>query len=311
MLHRRAAPSVLPAFKLPPALKHRQQASILHCLKLSQSHQSSLPRQFYPKPPQTRLFHNGNHPHPQPSRSFWGRDNPNNLPWSIALVCGACFAYAYWVKNQLATKNDYTHANIIKQNFILSLTNYREGRWWTMLTSTLMHISPTHLGANLFALLSIGPLVVQLFGPRTFIVVWVGAGLVSSAATLIRSAIREKEEKEEEERRKARWVRADAASSSKRNNVASTQGSLGASGSLFGLFAMAACYAPKMSMGVMLIPIPIPAWSMMLGSVGFSIAALVTGWLPSIGHEGHLGGMAFGALYYFLILRNGRGLPRF
>jgi membrane associated rhomboid family serine protease len=309
MLHRRAAPSVLTANKLPSALKQRN-ASILYSLKLPQSHQLSFPRHIHPKLPQTRPFHNGNTPPPQPRSSFWGGDDSNTLPFSIALVCGACSAYAYWAINQQKTKGDTTHEKIIQQNFILSLANYREGRWWTMLTSTIMHIAPAHLGANLFGLVSIGPLVVDVFGPRTFIIAWVGAGLCSSVVTLIRETIREKREQEQEEKRKANSEFPGASSSSKRNNAASDHGSLGASGSLFGLFTMAACYAPHMSMQLMMIPVSIPAWGLMLGSVGFSIAAWVNGWLPSVGHEAHLGGMAFGALYYFTMLRK-RRLPRF
>lgn len=74
---------------------------------------------------------------------------------------------------------------------------------------------------------------------------------------------------------------------------------VGASGSVLGMFAAICCMMPKMPVGFVFIPVPMPAWFGIgvfgAGSVYCALYELI----PFIGHTGHLGGMAFGAAWYF------------
>lgn len=244
----------------------------------------------------SRLLHSGQTP------SFW-QQHPSILPWTVVVVCGVCFAYASWAQVQQINHGNGAHVEIIQRNFTSSLTNYHEGRWWTLLTPTIMHIQPFHIIANMLCLVSLGPSVVQLFGARAFMITWVGAGVFSSAANLIPATMKERKTAGHQ-----KW--GGSPGNNGTDSRKSSGGGVGASGSMFGLFALLTCYAPRMEMQIMPIPIPIPAWGLLLGSVGLSLAALEFGWLPSLGHEAHLGGMAFGVLYYAL-LRGRGGIPRF
>lgn len=224
------------------------------------------------------------------SSSFWDR-RPSFLVWSVVVVCGSCYVYARWAEIQSKLYGNDEHVEIIIRNFMSSLTNYREGRWWTLLTSTIMHISFTHLLMNMCFLVGFRTSFI-LLGPRAFVITWLGAGVFSSAASLIHETIKEKTA-----------AKTIFSGSFDRDNTDGHQtvGSLGASGSLVGLFALLTCMMPWQPTYLMMIPIPIPAWQLLSGGAAFSLAALQFGWLPRIGHDAHLGGAVFGVLYYVLL----------
>ena len=259
--------------------------------RLSRSPRFNFPPPFQP-PFQSRLLHNGQSP------SFWDRW-PSFLPLSVVVVCGSCFIYAQWAQDQSEHHDNDTHVENIRRNFGSSLTNYREGRWWTLLTPSIMHISGMHLLVNMFVLLNFGRTVGRLLGPGAFVITWVGAGVFSSATSLIYEKIREKTAAE--------------ASSSGSFDRDSTDGhqskpgiGIGASGSIVGMLALVTCMVPRIPMYLMMIPIPIPAWRLLAGGAAFSLAALQFEWLPGYGHAANLGGALFGVLYGLLL--RGRGL---
>lgn len=242
--------------------------------------------------------------------SFW-ESRPYILPLSVALVCGSCFVYMVWPRKD---EEQIAHVqHIYRQNFTSSLNNFHEGRWWTLLTPTLMHGTPLHLAANMAGLLSFGTAVVKIFGPGAFVITWVGAGIFASAASLIEAELKQRKLNErkpvKENRLYAFLTRNNKVSG---NDSGRERSSVGASGSIFGLFALFTCFAPQAKLNVILLPLGAPAWQMMLGTVGFSLAAIEYGWLPGLGHVAHLGGMAFGLLYYAgWALKRGRRIPRF
>ena len=83
---------------------------------------------------------------------------------------------------------------------------------------------------------------------------------------------------------------------------------VGASGSLLGMFAVYGCSAPNATVTVFPLPIPIKAWiAIGLFAAGSAYCA-VNALLPQLGHVGHLGGLAFGAAWYYTW---GRRLLRF
>ncbi|KAL9581706.1 MAG: hypothetical protein Q9203_005787 [Teloschistes exilis] len=78
---------------------------------------------------------------------------------------------------------------------------------------------------------------------------------------------------------------------------------IGASGSVLGIISASACVFPKQKMYIFPLPLPVRLYAA-LGAFGIGSAyCWAQGLLPSIGHTGHLGGMAFGIAYYFLALK--------
>ena len=82
------------------------------------------------------------------------------------------------------------------------------------------------------------------------------------------------------------------------------QEACGASGAIFGMLAALACAAPRMPIALMFfLPMSLRT-GMLLSAVG-SVGAVTYGWVPWMGHMDHLGGMAFGLLWWLVALRRG------
>jgi rhomboid protease GluP len=63
-------------------------------------------------------------------------------------------------------------------------TIVKGGEWWRLLTALFLHAGPVHLGANLLALLVIGPWVEWMVGRWRMLLVYFGCGLGSMAIVL-------------------------------------------------------------------------------------------------------------------------------
>lgn len=148
------------------------------------------------------------------------------------------------------------------------------------------------------ALYSAGVKVVESFGPRLFVIAWIGAGVCSSNFSLLWSAYKTKRlaKKQKDERLhggRGREIR-----------------SIGASGSIAGHITILACTSPYSTVQIGMVPIPMPFWMFSSVFAAGSVAMLAFDWAPSIDHAGHLGGMVFGGLLYFIALRRRLRLPR-
>jgi rhomboid protease GluP len=58
------------------------------------------------------------------------------------------------------------------------------GEWWRLVTNTFIHIGIVHIGMNMIGLWQIGALVERLLGHRSFLVVYLFAGLCGSLASI-------------------------------------------------------------------------------------------------------------------------------
>lgn len=164
-----------------------------------------------------------------------------------------------------------------------------------------MHYHPIHLAMNMMGLVSIGSVIVQVFGASAFLVTWVGAAVCSSWGSLLWERNRE--------RILGRKGANNASSTHLRGHVESR--SIGASGSILGLIAIATCLAPRATVRIFPVPVGISLWAYTVALTGLSGAALINGWLPWIGHAGHLGGMVFGLVFYQYPLKRLLRIPRF
>ena len=78
---------------------------------------------------------------------------------------------------------------------------------------------------------------------------------------------------------------------------------IGASGAISGIATVLSCVNPEALVSIPLVPIPVQAWVESAGMAIYSLLALKYGWSPEIGHLGHFGGMAFGAFWWLVALR--------
>lgn len=58
------------------------------------------------------------------------------------------------------------------------------GQWWRLITNTFIHIGIVHIGMNMIGLWQIGALVERLLGHRSFLLVYLFAGLCGSLASI-------------------------------------------------------------------------------------------------------------------------------
>jgi len=170
------------------------------------------------------------------------------------------------------------------KHFVCSLQNIREGRYYTLVTSSFTHFETWHLFANMVTLVSFGPSIVAYYGAANFLALYFGSAMACSGASLY--FMRERERK-----RVFRVVE---------------QG-IGASGAVLGMTTALACSMPRYSILLFIVPMPLGAAA--AGIAAFSLAAIREGWAPFVDHYGHLGGMAFGAFWWLITLRR-RGVRR-
>jgi membrane associated rhomboid family serine protease len=195
---------------------------------------------------------------------------------------GACiglYGYAALVSSAVRTQASSeatARMQWLHDHFVHSLKNMKEGRYYTLVTSAFMHQSVMHLAMNMIGLWGFGRLIVSSFGAPAFLVLYFGSVI---AGGLTQNYVWEK---------RGEW----------------NAGGLGASGGVLGVFSATACVVPRGQMGFLFIPMPM--WLGAALMVGLSVGGLQGHWLPTLGHADHLGGMAFGALWWLIALRRGR-----
>ncbi|MGE0526419.1 MAG: rhomboid family intramembrane serine protease [Bdellovibrionales bacterium] len=170
-------------------------------------------------------------------------------------------------------------------NFTVSWTSLREGRYWVLLTSVFSHNALFHILLNMFVLNSFGSLLEAVLGRGSFLRFYLVAGVISSFCHAFVSAYL---------------------------LGAPDLPAVGASGAVSGLVLVFAMIFPREKILVFGL-IPVPALFGALAFIGLDIWGLVMqaegGGLP-IGHGAHLGGAFTGVFYYILVLR-GRRRGRF
>lgn len=139
---------------------------------------------------------------------------------------------------------------------------------WSPLTSIFVHYDMFHLFVNMLALYFLGGHLLRLMSLRNFLIIYFGGGLLGSVLFLLLGP---------------------------QFSVA-----IGASGAIFAVGATLAVLMPHMKVLVFPIPAPMPLWIAIVG--GFAILSF----LPSVAWQGHLGGMIFGGIAGFLLLRQRR-----
>lgn len=94
---------------------------------------------------------------------------PQSAPYvTYAIIGVTVFIYILQLATQVLVQVDVPVAFFIKANDLI-----RQGQFWRLLTPALVHGSITHIGFNMYALLSFGMGLERHFGHKRFLVLYV------------------------------------------------------------------------------------------------------------------------------------------
>jgi len=155
---------------------------------------------------------------------------------------------------------DYWNAALIAlgSNFTYFVV---QGETWRLLTSVFLHGNFLHLAMNCYALMTVGPLIEEVFGYGKFLLFYVGTGILGSAAS--------------------EWWHFP-----RLNGV-------GASGAIFGLIGVAAVWGWRRGGSV--------GRNIHGQMIQWALYGLVMGFLIHADNAAHLGGLAAGALLGLIV----------
>lgn len=188
------------------------------------------------------------------------------------------------------------HERYMIDNFTLSRRNIDEGRWYTMLTSAFSHQAFSHLAINMFML-----------HQATLIGTYVGLGPLRLATLALGSALGGSVGALYDNTQRIRAGERDVPGQ-------------GASGMVQGMLVATMLAAPLLPMQVFFIPIDVSYRMVVGGFLAWDLYHLYEersrgdrkpGWTGSyVGYAAHLGGAAFGAVFYLVAMRRGRMMPQ-
>lgn len=178
---------------------------------------------------------------------------------------------------------------IIAANVLLSLKGFNDAAFFDrykfqigpikagqrerMLSSGFLHVDFSHLFLNMFTLYFFADVVIHWFGPIKFLIIY--------AISLVGGSLL------------ALFFHKDEPFYS----------AVGASGAVTGILYAAILLQPDMQLGIMFIPIPIPAYILGILYMVYSIYGMKTR-VGNIGHTAHFGGAIGGYVTTLLFLPN-------
>ena len=140
-----------------------------------------------------------------------------------------------------------------------SINAIQAGQKERMATSGFLHVDISHLFLNMFTLYFFAPVVISWFGSIKFLIIY----LVSLIAGSLLALFFHKDEP--------------------------FYSAVGASGAVMGVLYAAILLNPDMQLGIMFIPIPLPAYVLGIAYLLYSIWGMKSR-MGNIGHTAHFGG---------------------
>ncbi|KAA1243969.1 rhomboid family intramembrane serine protease [Aquimarina sp. RZ0] len=156
------------------------------------------------------------------------------------------------------------------ERYKFNIGGIRRGEQLRMLASGFLHVDMMHLFFNMFTLYFFAPVVLSFIGDVKFLGVYFGSLLVGSLFSLFFH----------------------------KNEY--HYSAVGASGAVSGIIFSAILFQPGMSLYLMLIPIPIPAYIFGIGYLLYSIYGMKSR-AGNIGHDAHFGGAVGGYIMTLII----------
>ena len=148
---------------------------------------------------------------------------------------------------------------------------------WQVLTYGFLHGGLVHIGFNMLALYMFGGQIEQVFGPRRFLIYYLGCVFSAALAQLAMSAL----------------------------SSGPAFPTVGASGGVFGLLLAYGLFFPHRKVMLLFPPIPMPAWLFVTLYGLLEIYLGITGTQSGVAHFAHLGGMLGG----WILIRQWRRRP--
>jgi len=144
---------------------------------------------------------------------------------------------------------------------------------WTMLTSMFMHGSITHILFNMYVLFIFGPIVEQRIGPKRFLAIYLGSGLLAAFAS--------------------QFI---------------YQAALGASGAIMGMMGVVMVLLPDLKV-LFFFVLPMPMW---IAGIVIAAIDLMGAFAPNstIANVAHLVGMGTGVVYGFTLRKKKKKFDR-
>ena len=223
-----------------------------------------------------------------PEPPHWQRPPAASGSLVVGSIIGACVGIFYWnghlqlEATKKATREARQKANDFLQHFMMSARSLEPGRYYTLITSAFMHRDFVHLALCMLGLYSFGRTMVMMNGIPSFLVLYLGSAIAGGVAQV------------------KFWER--------NRSPYTTNYGMGSSGAISGMFAAMTCAAPRSKILLFFIPMPMVAGAVL--EIIISVGGMQGRWLQGWGHADHLGGMAFGAIWWLLAMRRGAPLGR-
>ncbi|PWY97453.1 rhomboid-domain-containing protein [Testicularia cyperi] len=197
--------------------------------------------------------------------------------YALFLINAVIFLVMLYADQSFKKYADPRLAITMYKHFMCSMQNLQEGRWWTLLTSSLAHRDPMHILFNMVTLGFMAPPVLALTGPSTFLALYFGGSLVSNVVSLLAKTLLH-------------------------DGQHARVPSMGASGSIYALMTTFACVHPHATFLIFFV-LPAPAWAVVGGI--FAYDAFRSFAEPGIRTDtaGHVGGILTGLLFWRFGLR--------
>jgi membrane associated rhomboid family serine protease len=191
------------------------------------------------------------------------------------------------------------------ENFTTDLTNFKEGRVYTLGTASISHQNLMHYGGNMFAMWLFGWNTYRVIGTAAFYGLYAVGGVFCSATHLFSNVVtgRTQPPLSEDERKQLEQLANELGSMEQLEQALpphakerlryADKPSLGASGSVMAIASVAACLFPMDKMMFRNIQLPLPI------AVGMFFMSDLSGLFQesATDHAGHLGGLLCGIAY--------------
>ncbi|KAI9225693.1 MAG: hypothetical protein DHS80DRAFT_33459 [Piptocephalis tieghemiana] len=204
------------------------------------------------------------------------------VPGLVAGNVAVFLTYSYGV-SRLTNQRDGTIVRWFDRNGVLSSANFREGRWWTLLTHGFTHHNIIHLASNMIVLYSLGRPLALAIGARNFLATYLSSMVVGGMASLASRRY---------------WYDP--------KSLRHQSASIGASGGVLGIATAYTFFVPRSTFLLMMV-IPMPAWACLGLFVGYDTFSFLRRDEGFLDHACHLGGALTGAAAYTFLTRARRG----
>eukprot|EP00808_Paulinella_micropora_P010037 g276.t1 len=220
---------------------------------------------------------------------------PGSHAWGCLLGISGLnvLVFLYW------QEDEPRHQAWMQQNFCTNLTNFWEGRLYTVATASISHQDPAHITGNMFALWLFSFNMIRVIGAPAYCIIYLLGGVACSVSHLFSNWSRGKTDPpltkhEIDTLIKLQTAGFEIPSYMLSRVLKADTPSLGASGSVMAISAASAALFPldHIRVGRVMLPLPIAVTLYVLSD----LAGLFLPEGDNVDHAGHLGGLLMGAL---------------